>query len=84
MDHIRDFFYYPDEFKGPDARHLTESEYNLIMLYRRMELSGGTDIVYKNAKGQVLPALLREMLSIRSYEHPSGNDSRAGKQWFDL
>jgi hypothetical protein len=75
MDHIRDWFVYKD-------RTLTESEYNLVVDFRRLSWFGDRS-VYFNKEGKLLPARLRSMFSIRSYAM-LGGDARAGKQWFDL
>ena len=73
LDHIRDWFFYKDT-------ELTQSEANLVMLYKRLENWGDTS-VYFNDKGEILPEVLHAMIAIRTYD--VGSD-RSSKQWFDL
>jgi len=52
-----------------------------------LELSHGTDLVYKDEKGRIIPELLTAMLAIKEYANLTPAVQKKpddNKQWFDL
>lgn len=70
LDHIRDFFYYPTS----DNVELSESELNLLTLYRRLSYWNDQS-VYKNEKGEIYPEVLNAMLCIKGYEEGAQSEA---------